>query len=254
MNKDVFGWILDEKLSPGQHLEQGDLIRFSEEEDALHKIGVVVTADCDLENKKHGQLITLVPVLTVREILERYLFLEDCESKRDLIFKFACKELEVDASEGLDLAIPELMAKLDANSFFENSAAKVAAEFVLHRLDMISSDDYKELMKAIGTNPKGTKSFVDKIEKKGDLLLLPSLIEIGFPQDIAWVRHIWQAPIRDVAIKTSALKSARGEKVARLESPFRYRLTQKMGQVFSDIGLPKVEKQLNSEIEAVLGK
>jgi len=83
MTEAVGGWILDKTIVPGAKLTQGDLIKFEGEEDPLKRAGIVVTADCDLERKRHARLVTLIPVVTVDVIMEYYLLLEDCENKKE---------------------------------------------------------------------------------------------------------------------------------------------------------------------------
>ena len=253
MDEQVSGWILDKKLMPDQQLSQGDLIRFADEQDPLRQTGLVVTADCDLEQKKHGRLITLVPVVTVQAILENYLLIEACEKQRTQIFTFACKSFGVDVGQEENYCLADLRTKLNELDESEGeSARKLAADFVLHRLDVLKAAKYIELMKSIGSTPKGASSIEDQLRKKGDILILPSPSKFGVSGDMAWVRHIWQVPLGNIAIKTSDVKFLPGERIARLDSPFRYRLTQLMAQVFSDIGLPGVGREFKTDIEAVL--
>lgn len=86
------GWILDTTVGPAPRLCQGDLIKFSCEKNALRRLGIVITADCDLEKNKHARLVTLVPILSVREIIEFCLIIEDCERKSAEIEKYLCKQ------------------------------------------------------------------------------------------------------------------------------------------------------------------
>ena len=102
----------------------------------------------------------------------------------------------------------------------------------------MSVASYKVLTNAIGSAPKKATTFKDQLRGKGDLLILPDTQRLGVEGGLVWVRHIWQVPMADVALRTSELGERTGERLARLDSPFRYRLTQLMAQVFSDIGLP----------------
>ncbi|MNL80928.1 hypothetical protein D3C87_2078990 [compost metagenome] len=56
-------------------------------------------------------------------------------------------------------------------------------------------------------------------------------------------------PISEVAIRTSEIGDRSGERMARLDSPYRYRLTQLMAQVFSDIGLPNIPDMVDQSLE-----
>ncbi|MBU9291921.1 hypothetical protein KTD18_10200 [Burkholderia multivorans] len=247
----IFGWILDKKVSPGQSLTQGDLIVFPAEENPLRKAGLVVTADCDLENRKHGLLVTLVPVVTVKEILERYLLIEACERQRKLIFNYVCDAFSIEFRDDEGIAAVELREKVEGEEEIDQ-VKKVAARFILNQLDILTWANYKALMVEIKANEKGASAIESQLKSKGDIMVLPSPRELGVDGDIAWVRHIWQIPLGSVAIRTSDVKNHPGERIARLDSPFRYRLTQIMAQVFSDIGLPNIVRDFKGDIEGVM--
>jgi hypothetical protein len=61
-------WILYESVNSGDVLRQGDLIKFARQ-DKPPSYGIVVTADCDLDNRKHSRLVTLVPLLSAEQIV-----------------------------------------------------------------------------------------------------------------------------------------------------------------------------------------
>lgn len=120
--------------------------------------------------------------------------------------------------------------------------AHLAAKFTLGELDKITIDQYKRLMHGNNLKPKSNDGFVSQIIDRGDILHLPDANKLGIDGNLAWVRHIWQIKLECIAIRTSEARDRPAERVARLESPYRYRLTQKLGQVFSDIGLPNLDR------------
>jgi len=244
----IAGWVLDEFVAPTATLTQGDLIKFEGAEDPLRQVGIVVTADCDLERKKHARLVTLIPVVSVTVLLEKYLLPEDCEKKRDQIEAYVLKAFEVDREQEAALRNAVLKEKLTTTPEL-TEAQIVAGKFVADQLDEISISEYKALMEAIQNSVKKADALSKQILSRGDLLILPNLKELGLNDDIAWVRHIWQVPISDIAIRTSELSSRSGERIARLDSPFRYRLTQLLAQVFSDIGLPDIPNSVENRIK-----
>src|SRR5262249_52739088 len=73
----------------------------------------------------------------------------------------------------------------------------------------------------------------------GDILFVPTPTSVGFNYGAAWLRAIREVRLEDVAVKLSELRPGGAMRVARLGPIFRYKLTQQLGQVFSDIGLPK---------------
>lgn len=108
---------------------------------------------------------------------------------------------------------------------------------------------YKKLMQAIQSAPQKEGVLTDKIRSRGDLLILPDAHQLGISGGIAWIRNIWQVPLVDIAIRTSEVGIRPGERIARLDSPYRYRLTQLMAQVFSDIGLPDTTDRIDQFVE-----
>lgn len=245
-------WHLGTHVEPRPTLQQGDLIRFSECKNSLCKIGIVVTADCDLENKKHANLVTLVPILSARSLLENYIYIEECEGRRNDITAHVCKVLDLDSN--LNSVILEGI--LDARSKDQGASLSdeinLAISFCLNKVEKLSSSEYSSLMRLTGGAAKSGKSLSQKIATKGDLLPLPSAKHLGINENIAWVRHIWQTPMRSIAMRTSETANRPAERIARLASPFRYRLTQKMAQVFSDIGLPTVDHGIDQAVEEAL--
>lgn len=242
--------MLDEKIVPNQRIHQGDLIVFLNETNPLRKAGLVVTADCDLEKKKHGRLVTLVPIVSVEAILENYLLIEACEKQKDNILSFLKKEFSISAEFEESLLIEKIRMEIekDRNSpQFE--VREIAEKFISHSLGCIKISQYKKLMSALRISIDNIRNKVEEqIKGKGDLILLPTPLELGVQGEIVWVRHMWQVPVGKIVFRNSDLKEDFGQKVARLDSPFRYRVTQVMGQVFSDIGLPNYEYTFPADI------
>lgn len=249
MSIDINGWILDESVAPGAHLKQGDLIKFENEESLLKKAGIVVTADCDLENKKHAKLVTLVPVVTIQTLMEHYLLPEDCEKKREQIENYAYKALDIQTKHDSDVKRSLLSKIIDEPPPTLERTERIAALIATDRLESLTVEEYKLLMHAIQNNIKKPSALEQQIISRGDICLLPDPSNLGVTGNIAWVRHIWQVQLTTIAIRTSEVRSKPGEKIARLDSPYRYRLTQLMAQVFSDIGLPNIKHPIEKIIQ-----
>lgn len=245
----VPGWLLDDAVTPDAKLRQGDLIVFEGAETPLHRVGIIVTADCDLEQRKHARLVTLVPVVDARTVLERYLLFEDCERKRDLIESYLFKAYSIDVRQDRATKLTILRQTCAPSDLDGKDSRKVAANFVFGASDSIAVEGYVKLMRDIGSGPKGKNVLRDQIRKRGDLLMLPSIRKLGVTGHIAWLRHIWQVGLDDIALRTSEVGARPGERLGRLDSPFRYRLTQLMAQVFSDIGLPDIPDGMDEAME-----
>lgn len=248
----ISGWVLDERVAPNAKLRQGDLIKFHGSQGPLREVGIVVTADCDLEQNKHARLVTLVPAISTKVILEYYLLLEDCERKRDLIERFVFRKFSIDLSLDGAVRYEMLRAAMQDGPEKTSDLSSSAAAFCLNLIDHIPVAVYRELMGYIGSRARKVDSLSQQIRSRGDLLLLPDTTVLGLEVEVVWMRHIWQVPLSDIAIRTSELAKRSGERIARLDSPFRYRLTQQMGQVFSDIGLPDMPSTIDKSLESVL--
>jgi len=253
LQDDVPGWLLDAAVGPDAQLRQGDLIVFEGADSPLRKVGIIVTADCDFEQKKHARLVTLVPVIDTKTVLEQYLLLDDCERKRDLIEAYLFREHSIDARQDRATKVTILRQACGLADQGSKDVRNLAANFVLSATDTIPIEGYVELMRTIGIKAKGKDAFRDQIRSRGDLLILPSIKKLGVDGHIAWLRHIWQVGLDDIALRTSEVGDRSGERLGRLASPFRYRLTQLMAQVFSDIGLPNVPDGMDEALKEVYG-
>jgi hypothetical protein len=246
-------WRLFERVEPGDRIHQGDLIRF-EDAEPLRKYGIVVTADCDLEHRKHGQLITLVPLVSLRVVLEHYLLFEVLDRQRDKLTDLLGEELGFQGSLDDPIAVADLRIRLKERELGEQNLGGLSAQVLLNDLDQIEVADFRRLMKAIGVSTANLHDRVgNQVRSKGDLVLLPHPQFIREDHlDFAWVRPIWQVPVRNVTLKTSESGQGFGERIARLDSPYRYRVTQVMAHVFTDIGVPDVRRDFINELQGIL--
>ena len=247
----IDGWLFDVSVDERAQVKQGDLLRFFSPNSELHRIAIVVTADCDLTNRKHAGLLTLVPLISSQAALENYLLPEDLQKKEHLVENYALKKFASDGGEGREAKLDVLRA-MPPDEFAQLSPSDQAVLQSLKRsATSISIEVYRDILNAIGSKVPQWTTFREKMRTKGDLLLLPSLERIGIAESIAWVRPVWQAPLADIALRTSEMATKKAERIARLDSPFRYRLTQLLGQVFSDVGLPDTASQIDQEIEGL---
>lgn len=252
MEKMTFGWEVEQAVSATPCLKQGDLIVFPDESDKAKRAGIVVTADCDLERKKHANLVTLVSVVDEEFILERYLLPDDCGAKKEQIKSFALRKYGIDSRQNPIVQTELILAALNDQPNSDRIAPLIA-HVIADGIDAISIKEYKSLMQHVNIAAKKAKSFADQMASRGDLMVLPDAKDLGVNARLAWVRHVWQAQVSSIALKNSDVATRLGERRARLSSPFRYRLTQLMGQVFMDIGLPDVEIDLGNTVSEIFG-
>ena len=234
-------WETYSKASPKDKLSQGDLIRFDEGDDSA-TWGVVVTADCDLENRKHSRLVTLVPLLSIQQLVCKCLASDFVEHKIDAMSE-KCRvtfAIEVETSD------PTFQSQLKAGLLEE----KVTGELDRMLARLVCGDDidisvpsFRAVVEHAGLGWAACiKRFEDQVKSRGDMLVLEKPPFENKGEFIAWLRGLWQEQVSSIAVAMSQADGRRGVRVAQLKSPYRYRLTQMLGQVFSDIGLPNRPK------------
>lgn len=235
-------WKVYQRVEKDATLQQGDLVKFNSE-DRVYDFGVVVTADCDLDKRKHSRLVTLVPLMTVDAVICKCLALDYFELQVEAL-KGICKrqykidELTTDAS-----FLGKLKSKL-VEPTVASPEIDAAARAVLHMEQKMDMATVRGIVQLLGHDwSKQVEKFKNQMESRGDILILtvPSLISTK--ESVVWMRGLWQQPVSQIALRTSEEGSKNSIRVAQLGSPYRYRLTQMLGQVFSDIGLPNIPKE-----------
>ena len=73
---------------------------------------------------------------------------------------------------------------------------------------------------------------------------------------IAWLRIIREVDISEISLTRTPQTPRLGARIARLAPVFRYGLTQRLGEIFSSIGLPdehsaKKKKHVNNIIDSI---
>lgn len=235
-------WITLE--SPANRVSQGDLFYF-EDEDSSKRYGIVVTADCDLTKRKHSKLVSFVPLLSLEEALTDCLYIDHLEKIRTQIGIMLHEKLQADVVP----TDPAFSATIDAIIRDREEVPHeilAAADVYLHRSESISTQEFTNILALLKNSPK--KAFVrfeQQINSRGDIILLTRPPLVAHDVRIAWLRRVWQVSIGTLALRTSEFvpNSNQGQHVARLASPFKYRLTQQFAQVFSDIGTPDVSRE-----------
>ncbi|CAK6697288.1 hypothetical protein [Synechococcus sp. CBW1107] len=229
---------------PAQKVSQGDLFYFEDEQPHC-RYGIVVTADCDLANRKHSRLVSLVPLLELDDLLVNCLYIDHLEKLSETIALLLRKELASDVSINDPAFKATVEAALNEASEIPAEIA-VAAEIFLERSDQIDNHTFQALLDRMNI-PKSNvyKRFEQQIKSRGDIVPLARPPYSPHDARIAWLRRVFQVPIGKLMLRTSQYVpgSTQGQHVARLASPFRYRLTQQFSQVFSDIGTPNVSTE-----------
>ncbi len=232
-------WNLYGGVGPSDTLQQGDLIKFSKK-NCQDSYGIVVTADCDLDKKKHSRLVTLVPLLSVEEIICRCLSFDAFENYGLKLQEFCKQSLTIDVAVEDSQFLAKIKSRLLINDIKDRNV-ELAARVLVHEHIDLTISDMRLILESSGVPwAKVIDRLRNQIKARGDLLVLSSPPLTGAAASIAWLRSMWQEQVSSIALRTSESASRVGLRVAQLNSPFRYRLTQMLGQVFSDIGLPDI--------------
>lgn len=249
-------------------LSQGDVIIWEEVQDFQSRAAVVVTADCDLAKNKHWGRITVVPMVPIAHYLEEfYLPKQLAALGQDLTKIFAKhvhKELKVTAEDAPSEDAVESLVSLRTLPSPLNAGDLLNLHTLLRQArgltkSMKADEALNNALRLINPNTKAlsasrTRNFLDK--PPGDCMVLPQLPGLAPGLNIAFLRAMREVRDQDIATKTSEMTKNRAKRIGRLIPVLRYRLTQMLAQVFSDIGLPDdyevmLKEQTNRFVESI---
>lgn len=241
-------------------LSQGDVIVWDETQDFQSKAAVVVTADCDLAKGKHWGRITIVPLVPVGHYMEEvYLPKQLALLEKDLTTLFAKavhQALDVNADLPSDDALESLVSldvlptALSISDKGEHAHALLRYARGLTK-SMAPAQVLDEALRLLNPEVKALsasriRTFLES--PPGDCMVLPQFPGLVPGLHIAFLRAMREVRDGDIATKTSEVAPNRAKRIGRLVPVLRYRLTQMLAQVFSDIGLPgDYEKTLKKE-------
>ncbi len=250
-------------------LGQGDVIAFlAPRGGPPHGHGVIVTADCDIAQSKHRGTLSYVPVLRLATYLALFVMprklasasrpVDDPLSAR---LRAAQKANRPDFPGELgDPAILAWVRRSPADEILSElrigdarEAAQIKELCALHvraatARDSESLGDQAETLVALrGFAGKASTMETVEQELRGDLRSLPGdafFLSALTPSEregyVVYLRFVRELPESAVAIRQPDLtrEEVVSKRIARLSSPYVYGLTQRLGSVFSSIGLP----------------
>lgn len=266
-------------------LRQGDVIEALAPADPESRFGVVVTADCDIAQLKHNNTVSYVPLFVLPRYvaafyiprrLERILkqLREDLTRRATTIrqqqhpdsapFSEGAIDVWVEGADGAAIAAAlEAPADKRRNEFIALAdtyrAARLARgaedlEAGVKALTLVSQYRGSTAEKALSKTWDEIHGYVRDLP--GDAFFIGSIgevpeLRVGF---IAYLRVLRELHPTQVALRPADLRSAdvRVKRIARLRSPYLYRLTQQLASVFSSIGLPTAYETERDRIASVL--
>lgn len=239
-----------EQLKSDSRLSQGDVIVWEETQDFQSRAAVVVTADCDLAKSKHWGRITVVPLVPVETYLEDIFLPKQLGSlEQDLTALFAKavhralgKEVDPPTDDALEslVGLDTLPTPWDTSDQARRAHALLRHARGLSRpATFAGALDEALLLRSPGTKALSAsriRTFLDN--PPGDCMVLPPLPGLAPGLHVAFLRAMREVFDTDIATKTSEVAPNLARRIGRLVPVLRYRLTQMLAQVFSDIGLP----------------
>ena len=253
-----------EILSNKQSLRQGDIFKFlKEDDDKLY--GIVITGDCDIDKNKCKGIISYCNITTAKY----YIQTEYLKGKLDLLLEFM-KGYIVSQLQSL------LKTKFLATTFinilnqsedkwknitdnpklidFLNFYKKKSKQLCITINDIIEArkllDKKVEEEKQIENLKKDIHSHIKSLP--GDKFFIGEIPNdnknYGYIAHLRCINSINKSKL----INTNVYSDKEIVRVCHLEAPFLYRLTQQVGAIFSDIGLPEYYEKSRDDISTLL--
>ena len=254
-------------------IRQGDIFEWigqPAEPDPWEALGVVITADCDIAFQKHRGLLSYAPILSLPDYLRLFYFPELLARRLGDLEQEVMKAIHVQQSglpgfpeklspeaalPWLRRTTPDQVADTFAVTDPESRAAflRILEEYALvagARDREMFSDQFDAIVRfAMRKGLSLTKArleLIGTIRSKltslpGDCMFIGQITATHTEGHIAYLRFVREIRQADIAIRQSDLTqipSPSARRISRLLSPFVYRLTQQVAEVFSAIGLP----------------
>lgn len=250
-------------------LRQGDIFEWNQEtEDPWRRFGIVVTADCDIAHNKHRGRLSYVPILLISDYL-RLFYLPGVLSQATDVLSQSLAKLIVTSQETYRPDFPQPLSKERALEWARSEDPEdIANELRIEddrtlRILMTKATGYREATVAMehqgldeqmtalqqlrviaGSTPEQAEgsirqavfNVVDGLP--GDCFFLRSLSSRLEEGCVVYLRLLREIGDDEIAIRSPQLQTASARRISRLQSPFLYRLTQQLAEVFSAIGLP----------------
>lgn len=244
--------IHDEKecspFTPEDTIEQGTIIKFPNN-DEEEKYGIIVTGDCDIHNDKYGKYLSYCTIFTLKKYIELFYIPKTCKTniktKMKKLKELLIKEFNCEISDStFDYILNYSAEELDNNIKDKDTIKKIIdLKPILSKKNFDLTD-----LKALGEkNLKNVKQF------PGDKFYFtnlpdPDIESKGFVINLRRIKEINLEEIK----KTYEGKNTKCFAIAKLDSPYKQYMTQTLGAMFSDIGLPhEYEEQREVCIENI---
>jgi hypothetical protein len=254
---------------PDEPLQQGDVILWPHASGFLETSGIVVTADCDLARAKHWGRISVVPVFAVHTYVEELLAPKILTKHQPRLMQHFGKAIgNLLANQSGEAPSLDALEQLLGAAHLPVSLAADGQISAIHQIlrQLGGWQKYESNLECLSStfailNLGGNEGMQNNIRSAlvtlpGDVMPIPHFSGLPFDVSVAWLRVVREIPEKGIVRKMSDMAAASGIRVGRLSPVVRYRLTQMLAQVFSDIGLPEhherlVKDQINGYISTL---
>lgn len=260
-------------------IRQGDVIKNITKRGNIPNIGVVINADCDLEQGKNAKTVNYLKILSVQEYSDQYWAPKQLER---LIAKRTNQTIEILngiikrshpklnslepsdlydwlRTEGLDAMFSSLefdskrlkqtqissMRALEVAVSDEKYSSPVAQLKASFKMDLRKPEDLSASLQEELSSPKGFPDYIFLPE-------IPNVDGIGF---VVMLREIFGIQQQEVFSSEFLGKISNNDghyyRVARLSDVFRYSIAQKLSFLFSRIGIPVELENQQKEAAAI---
>ena len=282
-------WELRDLSEP---LRQGDVLVWSENpaQDPWKKLGIVVTADCDLAQSKHRGVLSYCPVLTLNDFLALHWAVDDLEKQRLRYLEATIGRLSTTLT-ALDpkrqpITDQEVLSGWVSRRGAVGILQDVGAEGTAHEKSLSEvllclegicrareSADIKQQLRALAdarlrlkSSPNDSElldeqrrvwdNYKQRIVGKlpGDLFFLSQLGPMHTTGYVVYLRRVIEIDEGEIAVTADQAPRRAIKRLSRIAAPFRYRITQKLAAVFADIGLPPEYETLSQVTIAAAGQ
>ena len=234
-------------------IEQGTIIKF-ENKDIQY--GIIVTADCDIFQNKYGDFLSYCPIVTLEKYILDILIPKLCKRKLDKLLgdiKDSIKKEQgyenISDDAFLDLLsyiknenIETFKNDLRKKIFFYNKFSTVN-EFNINTYKELCNSSPKEFANIIRNFP-GDSFYINRIphdNREGFVINLRRIAEIKKEEIVVYFSPVGKLPSCYI--------------IGKLNSPYKEKMTQTLGDMFSAIGYSLEYENIRDEnIKTIAGE
>ena len=237
-------------------VRQGDILLFDQKPEG-EKYGIIVTGDCDIFQKKCRGIISYCTITTVKhyistELLPEIYILKEINRLKEIVLRGVCKILKADSS-------PTFLSTLlnQDESYLSNLINDQALLNKIYILKTIikktefNLSDCSDIFRTINNrdiDDENRQKIKNKILSKLNSLPGDKYYISELPNQNDTYGYIVHLRLINTISLDDIEKQNYLYRIGHLESPYLYRLTQKLGAVFSDIGEPEDFERSKVEI------